>query len=93
RGFIRCEGQITCTADVVAPGKAQSKRFAEKLSTLGVHLDTLFFPESYEPGLGHEYQFTFDEDGKQAFERSIQFINQVLSTKVGPDSPSMVPAY
>lgn len=75
------------------PLLAQSKRFAEKLSTLGVQLDTLFFPADYEPALGHEYQFTFDEDGKQAFERSIQFINQVLSSKVGPDSPSMVPAY
>ncbi|WP_162342545.1 alpha/beta hydrolase [Cyclobacterium salsum] len=75
------------------PLLAQSKRLAVKLSSLGVQLDTLFFPDNYEPALGHEYQFTFDEDGKRAFERSIQFIDQLLPTKVGTDTPSVVPAF
>ncbi|WP_439483040.1 alpha/beta hydrolase [Cyclobacterium plantarum] len=69
------------------PLLAQSKGFAEKLLSLGVQVDTLFFPNDYEPGLGHEYQFTFDEDGKRAFERSITFIHQLLSTK-DPGQPS-----
>lgn len=64
----------------------QSKRFAEKLSALDVKLDTLFFPESYEPALGHEYQFTFDKDGKRAFEQSIQFINQLIGRNT-PEQP------
>lgn len=56
----------------------QSKRFAEKLSELDVQLETLFFPDSYKPGLWHEYKFTFDKEGKQAFEQSIHFINQLI---------------
>jgi len=54
----------------------QSKLLAERLSAVGVSLDTLFFPENYEPPLGHEYQFNLDETGKLALDRSIKFLNE-----------------
>jgi acetyl esterase/lipase len=55
----------------------QSKLLSEKLSAAGVSIDTLFFPENYEPALGHEYQFTFDASGKHALDRSIKFIRTI----------------
>jgi acetyl esterase/lipase len=55
----------------------QSIILAEKLSALKVPLDTLFFPADHEPGLAHEYQFTLDDAGKLALERSLNFLNQL----------------
>ncbi|MCU0405222.1 MAG: alpha/beta hydrolase [Chitinophagaceae bacterium] len=55
----------------------QSKLLAEKLSALNVPVDTLFFPENHEPALGHEYQFTLDDAGKLALERSKKFITSL----------------
>ncbi|WP_194774395.1 alpha/beta hydrolase [Pararhodonellum marinum] len=55
----------------------QSKLLAEKLSALQVPLDTLFFPIDHEPALGHEYQFTLDDVGKLALERSIKFLDAI----------------
>jgi acetyl esterase/lipase len=55
----------------------QSRLLAEKLSSLNVPIDTLFFPENHEPPLGHEYQFTLDEAGKLALERSLCFLASI----------------
>ena len=52
----------------------QSKLLAERLSAVEVSLDTLFFPENYQPPLGHEYQFNLDDTGKLALDRSIKFL-------------------
>lgn len=54
----------------------QSKILSEKLAAKGVQIDTLFYPENYEPPLGHEYQFNLDESGKIALDRSIKFLNE-----------------
>ncbi|MBZ5858138.1 alpha/beta hydrolase [Flavihumibacter profundi] len=55
----------------------QSKILADKLSTLKISIDTLFFPENHEPALGHEYQFTLDDAGKFALERSIKYLKSI----------------
>lgn len=55
----------------------QSRLLAEKLSNLNVPIDTLFFPENHEPPLGHEYQFTLDEAGKLALDRSLGFLASI----------------
>ncbi|HSD56368.1 MAG TPA: hypothetical protein VLA92_04420, partial [Candidatus Saccharimonadales bacterium] len=53
---------------------AQSKPLAQKLQSLGVDVTTLFFPKDHEPSLPHEYQFTFNQDGENAFRQTVQFI-------------------
>tara|TARA_R110000850_G_scaffold254614_1_gene380242 strand:- start:129423 stop:130466 length:1044 start_codon:yes stop_codon:yes gene_type:complete len=58
----------------------QSRLLAEKLSALEVPIDTLFFSDNYEPALEHEYQFTLNEEGKLALERSIKFIKSLSAT-------------
>jgi acetyl esterase/lipase len=59
-------------ADPLLP---QSRAFAEAVSGLGVHVDSLFFPHDYSPALPHEYQFNLDmEAGQLALERSVQFL-------------------
>jgi acetyl esterase len=55
----------------------QSRLLAEKLSALNVPIDTLFYPENHEPALGHEYQFTLDNAGKLAWERSLGFLDSI----------------
>ena len=57
----------------------QSKLLADRLSAVNISIDTLFFPENHEPALGHEYQFTFDDSGKFALERSIKFLKQLAN--------------
>ncbi|MFN3941866.1 MAG: alpha/beta hydrolase [Flavobacterium sp.] len=52
----------------------QSKLLAQKLTHKNVIVDSLFFPEKRKPDLGHEYQFTFNEDGREAFKRSLIFL-------------------
>lgn len=53
----------------------QSRPLAAKLDSLGVDVTTLFYPEDHEPSLGHEYQFTLDnEDGQNAFNSTIAFL-------------------
>jgi len=59
------------------PLLSQSRLLAQKLATLNVPLDTLFFPDNHEPALGHEYQFTLDEAGKLALERSLKFLASI----------------
>jgi acetyl esterase/lipase len=59
-------------ADSLAP---QSVDFATALRRYGVEVDALFFPEDYDPPLGHEYQMLLTTDaGRLAFERSITFL-------------------
>ncbi len=53
----------------------QSVPLANKLSTLGVPVTTLFYPADHAPGLPHEYQFDLDNaDGQKAFESMVQFL-------------------
>lgn len=53
----------------------QSKPLVEKLQSLGVNVDTLFFPPDHQPQLPHEYQFNLDNaDGQAALARSLQFL-------------------
>ncbi len=57
----------------------QSQHFAQKLQHEKVHVDTLFFPTSYEPKLPHEYQFNLDTAaGQMALECSIHFLNTII---------------
>lgn len=52
----------------------QSEALAERLTALGVPLETLFFAPTTKPALGHEYQFNLDvEAGRQARARSVEF--------------------
>ena len=53
---------------------AQSKPLADKLSSLGVDVTSLFYPADHAPALPHEYQFTFNDDGEKAFKQTIEFL-------------------
>lgn len=55
---------------------AQSVPFASELTALNVPVTTLFYPPNHTPSLPHEYQFTFDADGKNAFTQMVQFLDQ-----------------
>jgi acetyl esterase/lipase len=59
----------------------QSELIAAKLSALQVPIDTLFYPADYAPALGHEYQFTLDESGKNALDRSLIFLKSVTDQR------------
>ena len=52
----------------------QSVPLADKLKSLDVPVSTLFFPQDHTPSLPHEYQFTYDKDGKDAFAQMTQFL-------------------
>lgn len=54
----------------------QSVPFANELTSLGVSVTTLFYPQNHTPSLPHEYQFTFNADGKNAFAKMVQFLDQ-----------------
>ncbi|MGW6657447.1 alpha/beta hydrolase [Rhodococcus sp. NPDC055024] len=55
---------------------SQSKPLAEKLTGMGVGVDTLFYPADHVPALGHEYQFDLDNaDGLTALDRTVQFLD------------------
>jgi acetyl esterase len=57
---------------------AQSKPFADKLESLGVSVTRLFYEDSHQPSLPHEYQFNLDnEDGKNALNATIDFAKKV----------------
>lgn len=67
--------------DPLAP---QSLELAKALSELGVEVDALFFPASYEPPLEHEYQFDLDtQAGKLALERSLAFLEAYSNPRQG----------
>lgn len=57
------------------PLESQSLELANKLGSLGVKVDSLFFPKDHLQKQQHEYQFNLDsEEGKQALERAVQFL-------------------
>ena len=65
------------------PLLSQSELLAQKLSSLQVPVETLFFAKDYQPALPHEYQFNLGTAaGKLALEQSIQFLNRVTSNHV-----------
>ena len=54
---------------------AQSKPFAETLTTLGVPVTTVFYADDHEPKLAHEYQFHLDlQDAQDATASMIAFL-------------------
>jgi acetyl esterase len=54
---------------------AQSVPMAAKLSSLGVSVDSLFWPADETPALPHEYQFKLDVPAAQtALERTLAFV-------------------
>ncbi|HTE58272.1 MAG TPA: alpha/beta hydrolase [Verrucomicrobiae bacterium] len=56
---------------------AQSKPLADKLESLGVTVDSLFYASDHQPGLPHEYQFNLDTtDGQKAFDRIVDFLHR-----------------
>jgi len=55
---------------------AQSIPFAARLQSMGVDVTTLFYPANHRPALPHEYQFTLDADGRQAFAQMIRFLSE-----------------
>jgi len=62
----------------VDPLAIQSYRFAEKLDSLGVKVETLFFADDHASALSHEYQFNLDnEDGKLALKKLESFLLQL----------------
>lgn len=55
--------------------EAQSKPFAGKLKDLGVPVTALFYPDTHQPSLPHEYQFNLDNaDGEAALAATIAFL-------------------
>lgn len=58
----------------------QSIEMAERLKSLDVPVDTLFFPADQKPPLPHEYQFNLDSaDGQLALERLLAFVRETLA--------------
>jgi acetyl esterase/lipase len=55
---------------------AQSIPLAQKLTSLGTSVTTLFYPQDHQPSLPHEYQFTLNNDGRQAFVQMTQFLKE-----------------
>jgi acetyl esterase len=61
------------------PLRKHSELLAEKLGAQGVKTETLFFPDDYQPPLGHEYQFDLDsEPGQHFLERLRTFLRERL---------------
>ena len=61
------------------PLQPHSRLLAEKLLSVGVEAEMLFFPADHEPQLGHEYQFDLDgEAGRLFLERMLDFLRQRL---------------
>jgi acetyl esterase/lipase len=55
---------------------AQSVPFAHELTSLGVPVTTLLYPQNHTPSLPHEYQFTLNNDGRKAFTAMTQFLKE-----------------
>lgn len=54
---------------------SQSKPLAQKLSGLGVEVESVFYPDDHEPKLPHEYQFHLDfDDARAAFQSTLDFL-------------------
>lgn len=56
---------------------AYSRPFAEKLTSMGVPVTTLFFAPDHPAQLAHEYQFRLNEpDAQRAFRESVAFLKE-----------------
>jgi acetyl esterase/lipase len=63
------------TAGNADPLASQSRALAETATKLGISVDSLFFPDSYTPQLGHQYQFAYEtEVGQLALARTAKFV-------------------
>lgn len=67
------------TAGNADPLQSQSLLLAEEARRRGIAVDTLFFPADRQPPLGHEYQFTLDDAGEEAFARLTAFLDRVMA--------------
>jgi len=55
--------------------ESQSRPLAAKLESLGVEVESVFYPQDHEPELPHEYQFHLDyEDARAAFSSTLAFL-------------------
>src|SRR6266487_6803649 len=60
------------------PLTPQAVALARKLSSLGVHVKTLFFPADHVPRLPHEYQFNLDEPaGREVLSQILAFLEAI----------------
>nr|WP_294776955.1 alpha/beta hydrolase [uncultured Flavobacterium sp.] len=63
------------------PLEFHSVALANKLDSLGVEVERLFYPEGFAPKLPHEYQFNFETDAaKLALDKSVNFIKAKTQT-------------
>jgi acetyl esterase/lipase len=57
------------------PLEYHSVALADKLGSLGVEVERLFYPKGFAPKLPHEYQFNFETDAaKLALDKSVNFM-------------------
>jgi len=61
------------------PLRPHSELLVERLRSLGLEPETVFFPADHSPPLGHEYQFDLDtEAGRLFLERMLDFLRRRL---------------
>lgn len=64
------------------PLEPQATALAQKLRSLGVLVETLFFPADQNPPLPHEYQFNLDTPpGQQALNATLSFLAEVRAKR------------
>ncbi|MBS1961841.1 MAG: alpha/beta hydrolase [Bdellovibrionales bacterium] len=64
----------------------QSKPFADRLRSLGVRTETLFYPDDHSPGLKHEYVRNLDRaEARTALEKIAAFIRSVTEPSPVPN--------
>lgn len=62
------------------PLRLHSYELATRLSSKGVTVDSLFFPDNYAPALPHEYQFNLDNAaGQLALNRTLEFLSSCFA--------------
>jgi acetyl esterase len=60
------------------PFAPQAVALAQKLTRVGVRVDSLFFPANQVPPVPHEYQFNLDEPaGQEALNRMLAFLSAI----------------
>lgn len=66
------------------PLRPHSELLAERLRSLGVEVETVFFPSDHQPPLQHEYQFDLDTAAGQDFLRILlAFLRKRLAPSAG----------
>jgi acetyl esterase/lipase len=61
------------------PLASQSLALAQALQRQGVRVETLFYPTSYTPPLGHEYRFDLSRpESREALNRTRAFLRSLL---------------